>query len=102
MYHDQALIPIKTIAFDDGRQRHAGAALHPHLAGPRHRLRHRREGLARPDSLAARRTPPASLPLVPAAPRHDGGRPAAAAGGRADPRLAPNGRSARISSLIST
>ena len=42
MYHDQALIPIKTIAFEDARQRHAGIAVHPHLAGSRHRLRHRR------------------------------------------------------------
>ena len=42
MYHDQALIPIKTLAFDHARQRHARAAVRAHLARPRHRLRHRR------------------------------------------------------------
>ena len=40
MYHDQALIPIKTIAFEGCGQRHAGTAVHPHLAGPWHGLRH--------------------------------------------------------------
>ena len=49
MYHDQALIPIKTIAFDDGRQRHARPRLRPHLARPRHRLRHRRRARRQPD-----------------------------------------------------
>ena len=42
MYHDQALIPIKTLAFDHARQRHARPAFRAHLARPRHRLRHRR------------------------------------------------------------
>ena len=58
MYHDQALIPIKTIAFDEARERHARPALHPHLAGPRHRLRHRRQGrrpAGQPDRGAAPR-----------------------------------------------
>ena len=40
MYHDQALIPIKTHRVRGRRQRHAGIAVHPHLAGPRHGLRH--------------------------------------------------------------
>ncbi len=40
MYHDQALIPLKTLAFDSRRQRHAGLALRAHVARPRHRLRH--------------------------------------------------------------
>ena len=39
MYHDQALIPIKTLAFDTRRQRHARAAVRAHLARPRHGLR---------------------------------------------------------------
>ncbi len=38
MYHDQALIPIKTIAFDDAVNVTLGFAVHPHLAGSRHRL----------------------------------------------------------------
>ena len=42
MYHDQALIPIKTIAFEDAVNVTLGLAFHPHLAGSRHRLRHRR------------------------------------------------------------
>ena len=54
MYHDQALIPIKTLDFDGARQRHAGPAVRPHLARPRHRVRHRRHrASARPDSLIA-------------------------------------------------
>ncbi len=42
MYHDQALIPIKTLAFDHARQRHARPAVRAHLARSRHRVRHRR------------------------------------------------------------
>ena len=42
MYHDQALIPIKTHGVRGRGQRHAGTAVHPHLAGSRHRVRHRR------------------------------------------------------------
>ena len=61
MYHDQALIPIKTIAFDEARERHARPALRPHLARPRHRLRHRRQGRRPPRQpdrgAAARRAP---------------------------------------------
>ena len=54
MYHDQALIPIKTIDFDGGGQCDAGPAVHPHLARSRHRFRHRRHAAsARPDSLIA-------------------------------------------------
>jgi hypothetical protein len=44
MYHDQALIPLKTLDFDERRQRHAGPADRAHLARSRHRLRHRRKG----------------------------------------------------------
>ena len=43
MYHDQALIPIKTLDFARRRERDAGPALRAHLARPRHRLRHRRD-----------------------------------------------------------
>ena len=49
MYHDQALIPIKTLDFDHARQRHARPALRAHLARSRHRLRHRRQGRRRSD-----------------------------------------------------
>ena len=42
MYHDQALIPLKTLAFDARRQRHARPAVRAHLARSRHRLRARR------------------------------------------------------------
>ena len=43
MYHDQALIPIKTLDFDGGGQRDAGPAVYPHLARSRHRFRYRRQ-----------------------------------------------------------
>ena len=58
MYHDQALIPIKTLAFEDAVNVTLGPALHPHLARPRHRLRHRRhrQGQSvKPDRRAAAR-----------------------------------------------
>ena len=59
MYHDQALIPIKTIAFEDAVNVTLGLAVHPHLAGPRHGLRHCRHRQGQPvqsrRSLAARR-----------------------------------------------
>ncbi len=42
MYHDQALIPIKTIAFDHAVNVTLGPAVRAHLARPRHRLRYRR------------------------------------------------------------
>ena len=48
MYHDQALIPLKTIDFDARRQRHARLALHPHLARPRYRARYCRQRQGRP------------------------------------------------------
>ena len=44
MYHDQALIPLKTLHFDEGINMHAGPADRAHLARSRHRLRHRRQG----------------------------------------------------------
>ena len=47
MYHDQALIPIKTLSFWDGRERDAGPAHRAHLARSRHSLRHRRHGQGR-------------------------------------------------------
>ncbi len=55
MYHDRALIPTKTLAFDRNRQCDARPALHPYLARPWHRLRHRRhrQGRFRPASGAA-------------------------------------------------
>ena len=49
MYHDQALIPIKTLAFDHARQRHARPAVRAHLARSRHRVRHRRHRQGRSD-----------------------------------------------------
>jgi 4-hydroxythreonine-4-phosphate dehydrogenase len=42
LYHDQALIPIKTLHFDDGVNLTLGPADRPHLARPWHRVRHRR------------------------------------------------------------
>ncbi len=42
MYHDQALIPIKTLDFDHGVNVTLGLRFRAHLARPRHRLRHRR------------------------------------------------------------
>ena len=47
MYHDQALIPLKTLHFDEGDQRDARPADRAHLARSRHRLRHRRQGHGR-------------------------------------------------------
>ena len=44
MYHDQALIPIKTIDFDGAVNVDLGPAVYPHLPGSRHRVRHCREG----------------------------------------------------------
>jgi 4-hydroxythreonine-4-phosphate dehydrogenase len=44
MYHDQALIPLEGAALRRRRQHHARPADRPHLARPRHRLRHRRPG----------------------------------------------------------
>ena len=44
MYHDQGLIPVKTLAFDDRRQRHARPALRAHIARSRHGVRYRRQG----------------------------------------------------------
>ena len=41
-YHDQALIPIKTLGLRQRGQCHPRPALHPHLARPWHGLRHRR------------------------------------------------------------
>ncbi len=38
MYHDQALIPIKTLDFDRGVNVTLGLPIHPHLARSRHRL----------------------------------------------------------------
>ena len=43
MYHDQALIPVKTLAFWGRRERHARPADHTHLARSRHGLRYRRQ-----------------------------------------------------------
>ena len=72
MYHDQALIPIKTLAFDHAVNVTLGFAVRAHLAGSRHRIRYRRDRSRRsgePDR------------------RHQAGRPAGArttgAGGRA-------------------
>ena len=42
MYHDQALSPIKTLAFDHAVNVTLGPAVRAHFARPRHRLRHRR------------------------------------------------------------
>ena len=42
MYHDQALIPIKTLAFDHAVNVDARPAVRAHLARSRHRVRHRR------------------------------------------------------------
>ncbi len=44
MYHDQALIPLKTLHFDEGVNITLGPADRAHLARPRHRLRDRRTG----------------------------------------------------------
>ena len=38
MYHDQGLIPLKMLHFDDARQYHPRPADHPHLGRSRHRL----------------------------------------------------------------
>ena len=42
MYHDQALIPAKTLVLRRDGQCHARPRLRPHLAGSRHGARHRR------------------------------------------------------------
>ncbi len=47
MYHDQALIPIKMLAFDRARERHARPSLRAYLARPWHRLRHCRQRQSR-------------------------------------------------------
>ena len=47
MYHDQALIPIKTLAFDHAVNVTLGPAVRAHLARSRHRLRHRRHRAGR-------------------------------------------------------
>ena len=60
MYHDQALIPVKTLAFDDARQRHAGIAFRAHIARSRHGLRycrHRQSQSVEPDRGVAARRP---------------------------------------------
>ena len=44
MYHDQALIPVKTLAFDETVNVTLGPAVRAHLARSRHCLRHRRQG----------------------------------------------------------
>ena len=49
MYHDQGLIPAKTLAFDTGVNVTLGLALRAHLARPRHGLRHRRQRARQPD-----------------------------------------------------
>ena len=51
MYHDQALIPIKTLDFRPGRQCHAGPAHRAHVARSRHRLDIAGRGMANPTSL---------------------------------------------------
>ena len=79
MYHDQALIPIKTLDFDGGGQRDARAAVHPHLARSRHRLRHRRQ----------RRRPARQPDRRAAAGRRDGG--AARRAPDTEPRADPIG-----------
>ncbi len=43
MYHDQALIPVKTLDFDATVNVTLGLAVHPHLARSRHRFRYRRD-----------------------------------------------------------
>ena len=48
MYHDQALIPIKALHFEDAVNVTLGPADRPHRARPRHRVRHRRPGPRRP------------------------------------------------------
>ena len=60
MYHDQALIPIKTHRLRRGGQRDARPAIRAHLARPRHGLRHRRDGhraARQPDRRLAARGP---------------------------------------------
>ena len=47
MYHDQALIPIKTLHFEEGVNVTLGPADRPHRARSRHRVRHRRPGSRR-------------------------------------------------------
>ena len=42
MYHDQGLIPVKLLAFDQAVNLHDRPADHPHQPRPRHRVRHRR------------------------------------------------------------
>ena len=44
MYHDQGLIPAKTLAFDDGVNVTLGVAVRPHVARSRDGVRHRRQG----------------------------------------------------------
>ena len=53
MYHDQALIPIKTLAFDHAVNVTLGPAVRAHLARPRHRLRYRGHRHRRPVELVA-------------------------------------------------
>ena len=48
MYHDQALIPIKALHFEDAVNVTLGLADRPHRARSWHRVRHRRAGPRRP------------------------------------------------------
>ena len=43
LYHDQGLIPLKLLHFDEGVNVTLGLAVRAHLARSRHRLRHRRQ-----------------------------------------------------------
>ena len=89
MYHDQALIPAKTLSFSETVNVTLGLRLRPHVAGSRHRLRYRRhrQGRSRPASgrrcgwrrnSAATKTPPedgrpAAAPRCHRPSRHQGG-----------------------------
>ncbi|WP_269534768.1 hypothetical protein [Arthrobacter sp. FB24] len=42
MYHDQGHGPVKVLGFE--AREHHGPAGGPHVRGPRHRVRHRRQG----------------------------------------------------------
>ena len=48
MYHDQALIPIKTLAFDTGVNVTLGPSIRAHIARPRNRVRHCRSRHCQP------------------------------------------------------
>ena len=69
MYHDQGLIPIKTVAFDQAVNVTLGPADRPHLARPRHGARscRHRQGFDRelPRRAAARRPPDGPARLSP-------------------------------------